>query len=381
MIIQPAERIQGVQEYYFSIKQQEIAVLEKQGNKVINLGIGSPDLAPSEEVIQSLVQSATNPKSHGYQPYKGLKALRDAVGEWMQTTYGVKLDSDTEILPLMGSKEGIFHISMAFLNPGDKVLVPELGYPAYRAVTHLVGAQWVNYPLTEDYYPDFSKLTSDDLQGVKMMWLNYPHMPTGTAASREVYLQAIEFGRKNKILVINDNPYSLILNDHPQSIFGIEGSKDVALELNSLSKSHNMAGWRVGWLAGKKDYIDAVLRVKSNFDSGMFKGIQEAAIKALKTSADWHKELNTIYAGRRKKAGELFNKLNVAYSETSQGLFLWGKLPENAPDAEPFCDALLNEKFLFLTPGSLFGDKGKRFIRVSLCAELDVYDEAIKRLI
>jgi aspartate/methionine/tyrosine aminotransferase len=383
MIINPADRLNQVQEYYFSKKLQEIRDLNKRGFDIINLGIGSPDLMPSRETIKALVDSARDPKNHGYQPYRGIAELRDAISLWFSMTYRVDLKPDHEILPLMGSKEGITHISLAFLNPGDKVLVPELGYPAYKAVTEMVGGIAETYPMLEDnhWIPDIEYLNKKDLTGYKIMWINYPHMPTGAPPDLNVFEQLVTLASEKKILLCHDNPYSLILNESPPlSILYAEGAFEVAIELNSFSKSHNMAGWRVGWLSGKREYINAVLKVKSNFDSGMFKGIQDAAIAALDNPKDWHNQRNQIYRERRELVYELLRKLKCTWEDDQIGLFVWAKIPDDIPDVEKWVDDILYTYKVFITPGFVFGEKGKRYIRMSLCSEIEIFQEAMVRL-
>ncbi len=377
-MISPANRTQHLKEYYFSIKQKEIATLKNQGAHVINLGIGSPNIPPSPEIIEAMQSSVKHPDNHGYQPYNGTLQLRQSISEWLTKTYQVHLNPHTEILPLLGSKEGIFHISMAFLNPGDRVLVPELGYPAYTAVSEMVGAKVIYYPLTEDYQPDYSRFTAE-MKQAKIMWLNYPHMPTGTPATIKTFEDAIQFGLQNKVLICHDNPYSLVLNNNPLSIFMVEGSKQIALELNSLSKSHSMAGWRIGWVGGNESFLIEILKIKSNIDSGMFKGIQDGAIAALTLGAQWNSNLNQIYLERQKLAIQILDIFGCSYHSNQVGLFVWGKLPENQ-DSMLFTNDLLINSHLFLTPGSLFGVAGKNYIRISLCAELSDYKLAIQRL-
>jgi len=383
MIIDPADRLNQVQEYYFSRKLQEIRNLNNRGFDIINLGIGSPDLMPSRETINALVDSARNPKNHGYQPYRGIAELRDAISRWCSITYRIDLNPDAEILPLMGSKEGITHISLAFLNPGDKVLVPELGYPSYKAVTEMVGGIAETYPLIEDknWIPDLDYLNNQDLSEYKIMWINYPHMPTGSPADLSVFESLVILAKEKGILLCHDNPYSLILNeDPPTSLLYAEGAFEVALELNSFSKSHNMAGWRIGWLSGKKEYIDTVLKIKSNFDSGMFRGIQDAAIAALDNTRDWHNKRNQTYRGRREMVYRLLNKLDCTWTDGQVGMFVWARIPDYIPDVEKWVDEILYEYKVFITPGFIFGDKGKRYVRMSLCSDNELFQEALNRL-
>jgi len=383
MIIDPAERLIQVQEYYFSRKLQEIRDLNNQGYDIINLGIGSPDLMPSRETINALVDSARNPGNHGYQPYRGIAGLRDAICSWTSKTYKVDLNPDNEVLPLMGSKEGITHISLAFLNPGDKVLVPELGYPSYRAVTEMVGGIAETYPLLEEnnWTPDFEYLYDKDLTGYKIMWINYPHMPTGSPPDLSVFEKLVDLAVEKKILLCHDNPYSMILNEAPPvSLLYADGAFDVAIELNSFSKSHNMAGWRVGWISAKKDYIDAVLKIKSNFDSGMFRGIQDAAIAALDNSQDWHDKRNQVYKERREMVFILLEKLGCTWQAGQVGMFIWAKIHDQVTDVEKWVDEILYSFKVFITPGFVFGDKGKRYVRISLCSDIDTFQKALVRL-
>lgn len=381
MKISKAKRLQHTEEYYFSRKLSEIKEMNAKGKQVINLGIGSPDLPPAPEVISALTQNARMQCGHSYQSYRGLDELREALADWYREHYSVHLDPASEVLPLMGSKEGIMHISLAFLNPGDKVLIPDPGYPTYKSVTELVGAETLTYNLCEsnNWEPDLEQLNNEDLSDVKMMWVNYPHMPSGKAASRELFEKLLSFAKQHKILVVNDNPYSFILNKERISILSMEGAEDYALELNSLSKSFNMAGWRVGAVMGKKDYIDAVLQVKSNMDSGMFQAIQHGAIAALRLPESWYQKQDQIYAKRRILAMRILEKLDVEVADGQVGLFIWGKLPEGMA-AEAFCDKLLQEKRVFMTPGSIFGQNGKSYIRISLCSSEEIFNEALGRI-
>lgn len=383
MIISPATRLNELKEYYFSVKLKEVRAMMESGKKIINLGIGSPDLAPSPETIQTLIESAQQPQNHGYQPYKGVAPLRKAIADWYGKTYKVDLDPEKDILPLIGSKEGITHISLTFLNPGDEVLIPELGYPSYRSVSEMVGAKVRSYPLNEDdnYAPDWEKMKGQDYSKVKIMWVNYPHMPTGASANEEVFKKIIEFGHQQKVLICHDNPYSLILNEKdPLSILAFEGAKEVCLELNSLSKSHNMAGWRIGWVSGQKEYIDEIVKVKSNVDSGMFLPLQHAAIKALENSKSWHEERNEIYKERRDLIFKILDKLHCSYSPNQTGLFIWAKIPDNVGSAEKMVDILLQKYHIFVAPGFIFGPIGEKFIRLSLCNDASVISEALKRV-
>jgi aspartate/methionine/tyrosine aminotransferase len=384
MIIPAAERLNSVQEYYFSRKLREVGELMNQGREIINLGIGNPDLPPSAETINRLCKAANLESAHGYQPYRGIPESRRAMADWYQRTYEVTLNPEREILPLLGSKEGIFHISMAFLNPGDRVLVPDPGYPAYASVTRLAGAEPLFYDLTESsgWLPDLAALTRTDLSGVKIMWINYPHMPTGKTAKREDFQRIIQFARENGILICHDNPYSLILNpEKPQSILAIDGAAENCLELNSLSKSHNMAGWRVGMVCGKREYIDAVQIVKSNMDSGMFLPVQQAAAQALQNSEAWHAEQNRRYRRRRELVYQLMDTINLSYKTGGAGMFVWAKLPDSVPDAESFVDELLYSRGIFVAPGSIFGKNGNRYIRVSVCAPEENIQKAKDRVL
>jgi len=382
MIIQPANRLSDVKEYYFSKKLAEIRKLNAEGKNIINIGIGSPDLDPSDETIKALTETAELSTSHGYQSYTGVPEFRGAISQWMNSTYGIDFNPENEILPLMGSKEGIMHISMAFLNPGDKVLVPNPGYPTYTSVSNLVDAEIEFYDLDENngWNVDIEALKQKDFSNVKLFWLNFPHMPTGAQADNEVLKELIALAKEKEFLIINDNPYSLILNPNPQSIFNLEGAKEVCLELNSLSKSHNMAGWRIGWLTGAAEYISTVLRVKSNMDSGMFLGLQKAAIKALSNPMQWHDDQNKIYAERKILIGEIFDYLNVAYDPNSVGMFVWAKVPDSIESIEKLVDDILYKANVFITPGFIFGSNGDRYIRASLCANEATIKEALNRI-
>lgn len=379
-MITPANRLLEVEEYYFSRKLREVAGLIAEGKPVINMGIGSPDMAPAPGVMEAMMQSMQHPKAHQYQSYQGIPELREAIARFYERYYGVNVSAATEVLPLMGSKEGIMHISMAFLNEGDEVLIPNPGYPTYTSVTRLVGAVPRFYELEESrqWWPDLEALEAQDLSKVKLMWVNYPHMPTGANANEDVYRKLIDFARRHSILVVNDNPYSFILNENPKSILSIPGATEVALELNSLSKTFNMAGWRVGFVLGAKQHLDAVLRVKSNMDSGMFYGIQCGAVKALELDQDWFSELNGIYARRREGIYALAERLNCRWDEKATGLFVWAKLPEGI-GSEAFVDEVLYDKHLFITPGTVFGSKGEGYIRFSLCVSENQIKEALSR--
>ena len=381
-MIKPADRTQLVQEYYFSKKLKEIDLLNKQGHKVINLGIGNPDMLPPKESLVELKRAVDMPDNHGYQSYKGIPELRSAFSEWYSKFYSVLLDSETEILPLMGSKEGIMHISMAFLNPGDKVLIPNPGYPTYRSVSLIVGAEIVEYDLKDEnsWYPDFEALEKLDLEKVKIMWVNYPNMPTGQPASMEIYKKLIDFGKKHNILICNDNPYSFILNDNPISILSIPDAKDVALELNSLSKSHNMAGFRVGMVAGDSELISHVLKIKSNMDSGMYKPLQLAAANALGNNKQWYDSINEEYIKRRELVWKLFDNLGAIYDKKQTGMFVWAKIPNGFNNGIEFSDSILNKTKVFITPGNIFGSNGNGYVRISLCSSIDTLNNAIERI-
>lgn len=380
--IQTAKRIAQVEEYYFSRKLAEVRSLDSPELRVINLGIGSPDMAPAEKSVDALVTSARNPANHGYQSYKGIPQFRQAIASFYTRTYDVALDPETMILPLMGSKEGIMHISMAFVNEGEEVLIPNPGYPTYSSVANLVGAKVVTYDLKEDrnWGIDVAELRSRDLSRVKLMWVNFPHMPTGRVASMAELQELVDLARENGFLIVNDNPYSLILNDKPLSILGATGAADVAMELNSLSKSHNMAGWRLGWVAGQKSFIDAVLKVKSNMDSGMFLGLQHAAAEALSAGDEWFKELNSVYAQRKSEAVKILKLLGCSIAEGQSGLFVWAKAPDHIKDVEKWIDELLYGTKVFITPGFIFGDAGRRYIRISLCCTSELLSQAYARL-
>ncbi|QMW01355.1 pyridoxal phosphate-dependent aminotransferase [Spirosoma foliorum] len=389
MIIPLALRADQTQEYYFSVKLAEVRRIQATGHDVINLGIGNPDMMPSANTIDALIQSAQQPTSHGYQNYKGTPALRQAIAQFYSHTYGVALDPETEILPLIGSKEGITHISLTYLNEGDGVLVPELGYPAYRAVSQMVGAKVHEYPLLEHagWQPDWEAMT--DLlaalpasEKTKIIWLNYPHMPTGAPATHALFERAVRFAHDNRVLLCHDNPYSLILNKKPPiSLLSVDGAKEVAVELNSLSKSHNMAGWRIGWMAGAKAYVDAVLTIKSNVDSGQFKPLMDAATEALGNSDDWHWERNAVYQGRLDAVHALLDALDCSYSTDQEGLFIWAKLPDSVESAETLVNDLLTKKHVFIAPGFIFGPKGNRYVRVSLCVPEDRIRTATERIL
>lgn len=378
-----ANRLSGIGEYYFSQKLQEIEVLNSEGKKVINLGIGSPDLPPHPVVIRVLQEESANENVHAYQSYKGALVLRNAFSNWYKKWYNVDLNPETEILPLIGSKEGLMHVCMTYLNKGDEVLIPNPGYPTYKSAVHLAGGKCKEYRLVEknNYAPDFEKLNKSNLKKVKLMFVNYPHMPTGQLASDSLFEKLIAFAKKNKILIIHDNPYSFILNDNPKSLLQTEGAMDCAIELNSLSKSHNMAGWRVGILCGAKERIEEILRFKSNMDSGMFLPVQVAAAAALQLGKEWHEGLNNTYANRREKVFELLDLLKCKYSKQQVGLFVWAKIPSTFRDGFEFSDFVLNQANVFITPGSIFGTAGKKYSRVSLCCSEEKIGESIFRII
>ena len=381
-MITAANRLQNVEEYYFSRKLREVRQLISDGKPIINMGIGSPDLNPHDSVIAAMTKAMFDEKAHEYQSYQGLAELREAMADFYDINFGVSKTLNLEFLPLLGSKEGIMHISLAFLNEGDEVLVPNPGYPSYESVTKLVQALPVFYDLKEEnnWQPDFVSLEKLDLSKVKLMWVNYPHMPTGANGNLETFKNLIAFGKKHQILIVNDNPYSFILSKNQMSIFQVDGAKEIALELNSLSKTFNMAGWRVGMILGNKTLIDTVLKVKSNIDSGMFYGIQKGAITALKLGKDWFETQNKIYEKRRNLIFKLAAKLNCTYDENSVGLFVWAKLPANLNTAETFVDELLYKKNIFVTPGTIFGNNGEGFARFSLCIKEEKIIEAINRI-
>tara|TARA_B110000091_G_scaffold143140_1_gene152849 strand:- start:1863 stop:3005 length:1143 start_codon:yes stop_codon:yes gene_type:complete len=377
-----ANRLHTVEEYYFSKKLREVNALKAAGAPIINLGIGSPDLAPPKAVITAITDSLSDVSAHKYQSYQGLPALRLAMANFYKSHYNILLDPENQVLPLIGSKEGIMHISMAYLNQGDAVLIPNPGYPTYTSVTKLVGATPVFYDLkaASNWQPDLGALKSMDVSKVKLMWVNYPHMPTGTLGDKEALKGLVDFAKKNDILLINDNPYSFILNDQPTSIFNIEGAEQVCLELNSLSKTFNMAGWRVGMLTGAKEHLENVIKVKSNMDSGMFYGIQKGAIEALNSSKNWFSDLNLIYSERRKLVWELATSLNCTFETNTSGMFVWAKLPTGLK-SETFIDKILQEHHIFIAPGTIFGSNGEGYIRFSLCAPKETIKRAINRVL
>ena len=380
--ITPANRVGSVQEYYFSKKLKEVAEMNAAGKNVINLGVGSPDLPPSEQTIETLCEHARKANEHGYQPYVGIPELRKGFADWYKTWYDVDLDPKTEIQPLIGSKEGILHISLAFLNPGDGVLVPNPGYPTYSSVSKLVEARLIPYELKEElgWQADFEELEKMDLSNVKLMWTNYPNMPTGANASVELYEKLVAFGRKHGIIICNDNPYSFILNEHPLSILSIPGAKEICIEMNSMSKAHNMPGWRMAMLASNAQFVQWILKVKSNIDSGQFKPMQYAAVEALSAKKEWYDNMNRVYRSRRDLAGQIMRTLGCEYDENQVGMFLWGRIPDSAESGEAIANKVLYEANVFLTPGFIFGSRGERYIRISLCCKNETLEEALKRI-
>lgn len=383
-MIKPAERLSTVNEYYFSRKGKEIAAMNAKGMDIISLAIGSPDMPPSEETVETLCREARKADAHGYQPTTGIPQLRQAMADFYRRWYGVELDPAKEIQPLIGSKEGILHVTLAFVNPGDAVLVPNPGYPTYTSLSNLLGARIVNYDLVEDngWQPDFDQLEGMDLTGVKLMWTNYPNMPTGGRAQRETYERLVRFAREHDIIVVNDNPYSFILNEGEKlSILQIPGAKDHCIEFNSMSKSHNMPGWRVGMLATNNEFISWILKVKSNIDSGTFRALQLAAAQAYANTEQWHTEANiATYARRRAMAQEIMDILHCSYDPNQVGMFLWGRIPDSYADVEELTERVLHEARVFITPGFIFGSNGKRFIRISLCAKDEKFREAVERI-
>ena len=381
--IKPADRVSAVQEYYFSKKLKQVAEMNAEGKDIISLAIGSPDMPPSQQTIETLCEIAKRPDAHGYQPTMGTPELRNAMAEFYKRWYGVTLNPKTEIQPLIGSKEGILHVTLAFVNPGEEVLVPNPGYPTYTSLSKILGAKVVNYDLMENngWQPDFDALERMDLSRVKLMWTNYPNMPTGGAARMETYERLVTFAKKHNIVVVNDNPYSFILNDKPLSLLQVEGAKDCCIEFNSMSKAHNMPGWRVGLCASNEEFIRWILKIKSNIDSGTFRGIQLAAAQALKNSEEWHHEANIeTYRRRRVVAEKIMQILDCKYDDSQVGMFLWGKIPEHYKNAEELTEKLLHEARVFITPGFIFGSNGERYIRISLCAKEEKIQLALKRI-
>ncbi|MDR0939549.1 MAG: aminotransferase class I/II-fold pyridoxal phosphate-dependent enzyme [Mediterranea sp.] len=380
--VSPADRLGGVSEYYFSRKLKEVARMNAEGMDVISLGIGSPDMPPSGRAIETLCQAARDADGHGYQPYVGIDELRQAFARWYKRWYGVELDPRTEIQPLIGSKEGILHVTLAFVNPGEQVLVPNPGYPTYTSLSRLLGAEVVSYDLlsADGWAPDFDALERMDLSRVKLMWTNYPNMPTGANATRELYERLVDFARRKGIVVVNDNPYSFILNDHPLSILSVDGAKECCVELNSMSKSHNMPGWRIGMLASNAEFVQWVLKVKSNIDSGMFRAMQLAAAEALEADEEWYDGNNRVYRGRRRLAGAIMDALGCTYDDRQVGMFLWGKIPDSCADVEELTERVLHQARVFVTPGFIFGTGGARYIRLSLCCKDERLAEALERI-
>ena len=380
--IEPARRVATIKEYYFSKKLREVAQLNAQGRDIISLGIGGPDRPPHPDVVETLCTEASKPDAHGYQPYVGLPALRRAYAQWYERFYGVTLDPDREIQPLIGSKEGILHTTLTFVNPGEGVLVPNPGYPTYTSVSRLAEAEIFTYDLREQtgWQPDFDALEQLPLERIKLMWVNYPHMPTGRCASLELFERLVDFGKRHGIVIVNDNPYSFILNEKPLSIFNVEGAKDIAIEMNSLSKSHNMPGWRMGMVAAKPQFIEWILKVKSNIDSGQFKPMMMAAARALQCDAEWYSTINAVYAERRRIAEQIMNCLGCHFDPAQRGLFLWGRIPDNYSGSEELADRLLYDARVFVTPGFIFGSNGNRYIRISLCATKEKMQEALCRI-
>ena len=380
--IQPATRLDSVTEYYFSRKLKEVAAMNAAGKGVISLGIGSPDMPPAEEVVETLCREAHNPNGHGYQPYVGIPELREAFARFYKHWYNVELDAKTEIQPLIGSKEGILHVTLAFVNPGEQVLVPNPGYPTYTSLSRLLGAEVVNYDLKEEngWMPDFDALEKMDLSRVKLMWTNYPNMPTGANATMELYERLVDFARRKGIVIVNDNPYSFILNDKPLSILSVEGAKECCIEFNSMSKSHNMPGWRVGMIATNATFIGWILKVKSNIDSGMYRALQLAAAKALDAEASWYEDNNANYAARRATAEAIMDTLGCTYDKSQVGMFLWGRIPDHYADVEQLTERVLHEARVFIVPGFIFGSNGSRYVRISLCAKNEQLTEALNRI-
>lgn len=381
--IGPADRLANVSEYYFSRKLKEVARMNAEGKDVINLGIGSPDMPPSDETVRILCENAKKPDVHGYQPTVGIPELRQAMSEWYKRWYNVNLDPNTEIQPLIGSKEGILHVTLAFVNVGDGVLVPNPGYPTYTSLNKILGSEIISYDLREDnrWQPDFKQLEDMDLSRVKLMWTNYPNMPTGANATMELYEKLVDFARRHNIVIVNDNPYSFILNRKPISILNVPGAKECCIEFNSMSKSHNMAGWRVAMAATNAQFIQWIVKIKSNIDSGTFRPIQLAATQAYHNTPEWHEEANVkVYAKRRKPAEEIMRTLGCTFDEEQVGMFLWGRIPDMYADVEDLTEKVLHEARVFITPGFIFGSNGKRYIRISLCAKEDKLAEALERI-
>ena len=378
----PAERLSAVSEYYFSRKLKEVAAMNAAGKDVISLGVGSPDMPPSQACIERLCREAQNPDGHGYMPYVGIPQLREAFASWYRKWYGVQLDAAKEIQPLIGSKEGILHVTLAFVNPGEQVLVPNPGYPTYTSLSKILGAELVYYDLKEEngWMPDFEALRAMDMSRVKLMWTNYPHMPTGAKASMEIYEKLVALAREKNIVIVNDNPYSFILNDKPLSILSVPGAKDCCIEFNSMSKSHNMPGWRVGMLASNADFVQWILKVKSNIDSGMFRATQLAAVTALEAEKDWYEANNANYRERRLVAEEIMRVLDCRFDENQSGMFLWGRIPDSYANVEELTEKILHQARVFIVPGFIFGSNGARYIRISLCCKIERLQQALERI-
>ena len=378
----PAERLSAVSEYYFSRKLKEVAAMNAAGKDVISLGVGSPDMPPSQATIETLCREAQNPDGHGYMPYVGIPQLRGAFAAWYKKWYGVELDAAKEIQPLIGSKEGILHVTLAFVNPGEQVLVPNPGYPTYTSLSKILGAEVVYYDLKEEngWMPDFDALEAMDMSRVKLMWTNYPNMPTGAQASMEVYEKLVALARRKNIVIVNDNPYSFILNDHPLSILSVPGAKDCCIEFNSMSKSHNMPGWRIGMLASNAEFVQWILKVKSNIDSGMFRATQLAAVTALEAEKDWYDGNNANYRERRLIAEEIMQVLGCRFDASQAGMFLWGRIPESYENVEELTEKVLHEARVFIVPGFIFGSNGARYIRISLCCKTEKLKQALERI-
>lgn len=381
--IHPSHRVEEMKEYWFAPKMREVARMNAEGADVVSLGVGGPDRMPAVEVVETLCESARKPDNHAYQIASGIPELREAMSDWYKRHYGVEVDPTTEVLPLIGSKEGVLHISLAFLNPGDKVLVPDPGYMTYTGVSRMLGAEVISYDLLADngWQPDFDQLEAIAARGgIKLMWVNYPNMPTGASASKELFERLVDFGRRHGIVIVHDNPYSFVLNDTPLSLLQTEGAREMAIELNSLSKSHNMSGWRMGMVISNPRFVGWVRKVKSNIDSGQFRPVMEAAVKALELPDTWYEEMNDPYRRRKKIAEKIMDELGCSYSSPQQGLFLWGKLPEGVSDSAEFADRILHEARVFLVPGFIFGSNGEGYIRISLCASEERMEEALRRI-
>lgn len=382
--ISPANRVNEIKEYWFAGKMREVARMNAEGADVVSLGVGGPDRMPASEVVDTLCESARKEGNHTYQIASGIPQLRNAMSGWYARHYGVALDPETEVLPLIGSKEGVLHVSLAFVNPGDKVLVPDPGYITYTGVSRMLGAEVIPYDLKADegWMPDFDQLEKIASEGgVKLMWVNYPNMPTGACAGEGLFEKLVDFGRRHSIVIVHDNPYSFILNDNPRSLLSVDGAKEVAIELNSLSKSHNMSGWRMGMVASNPEFVGWIRKMKSNIDSGQFKPVMEAAIKALELPDSWYRELNDVYSGRRKVAEKIMTALGCTYDPAQRGLFLWGKLPEGETDSAAFADKVLYDAKVFIVPGFIFGRNGEGYVRISLCSPAERMEIALERIV